>query len=104
MTLTEKTAFRRLLANAVIQMRAYSGPASQRSVETSQSALRHVNAIADLVHNLARYSVDDFAGFKPELFWQQFRQYRQRIPELYDFESAYQAYLASAAEPSPLGK
>ncbi len=53
-TSAEKIAFRRLLADAVIQMRAYSGPASQQSVETSQSALRHVNALADLVHNLAR--------------------------------------------------
>ena len=94
MTSAEKTAFRRILADAVIQMRAYSGPASQQSVETSQSALRHVNALADLVHNLARYSVDDFAEFKTELFWQQFRHYRQRIPELYDFESAYKRYLA----------
>jgi hypothetical protein len=94
MTLAEKTAFRRLLADAVIQMRAYSGAASQQSVETSQSALRHVNALADLVHNLARCSVDDFADFKMELFWQQFRHYRQSIPELYDFESAYQRYLA----------
>jgi hypothetical protein len=94
MTSAEKTAFRRLLADAVIQMRAYSGPATQQSVETSQSALRHVNALADLVHNLAQYSVDDFAGFKTELFWQQFRHYRQRIPELYDFEAAFQRHLA----------
>jgi hypothetical protein len=94
MTPTEKTAFRRLLADAVIQMRAYSSVAPQQSVEMSQSALRHVNALADLVHNLALYSVRDFTDFETELFWRQFRHYRQRIPELYDFESAYQRYLA----------
>jgi hypothetical protein len=94
MTTAEKTAFRHLLAEAVIHIRAYSGPASQQSVEKSRSALRHVNALADLVHNLARYSVDDFDGFQTELFWQQFRHYRHSIPELYDFESAYQKHLA----------
>jgi hypothetical protein len=93
MTPTEKTAFRRLLADAVIQMRAYSSVAPQQSVETYQSALRHVNALADLVHNLAIYSVHDFTGFEPELFWRQFRYCRQRIPELYDFEAAFQKYL-----------
>jgi hypothetical protein len=94
MTPAEQIAFRRLLADAVIQMRAYSSVAPQQSAETSQSALRHVNAIADLVHNLALYSVRDFTGFESELFWRQFRQYRQRIPELYDFEAAFQRYLA----------
>jgi len=93
MTPPEKNAYRRLLADAVIQMRGYSGPAYQKSGEASQSALRHVNALADLFHNLAHYSTDDFAGFQTELFWQQFRHYRQRIPELYDFEAAYRSYL-----------
>jgi hypothetical protein len=93
MTANEKSAFLRLLGDAVIHIRAWSGPAYQQSAEQSQAALRHVNALADLFHNLARYSADDFAGFQTELFWQQFRHYRQRIPELYDFEAAYRSYL-----------
>ena len=93
MTIAEKTAFRNLLADAVVQIRAYSNPAIQQSVERSQSSLRYVNALADLVHNLAKYSVDDFDGFNTELFWQQFRLYRRLIPDLYDFEAAYERHL-----------
>lgn len=93
MTPNEKSAFLRLLGDAVIQIRAWSGPVYQRDAEQGQVALRHINALADLVHNLARYSADDLAGFQSELFWQQFRSYRQRIPGFYDFEAAYQRYL-----------
>ena len=93
MTANEKSAFLRLLGDAVIQIRAWSGPAYQQDSEQSQMALRHVNALADLFHNLARYSADDLTGFRTNLFWQQFRSYRQRIPELYDFEAAYRSYL-----------
>jgi hypothetical protein len=93
MTLNEKSAFLRLLADAVVQVRGWSGPAHQQSAEQSLAALGHVNALADLFHNLARYAADDFAGFQTELFWRQFRHYRQRIPELHDFEAAYRSYL-----------
>lgn len=93
MTQVEKKAFRHLLAHAVIWMRACSGPASGRSVESIKAALQQVNAMADLLHNLARYSVDDFVGFEPDLFWMQFRDYRQRFPEFYDCEAAYNRYM-----------
>ena len=93
MTQPEKIVFHRLLADGVIQMRAWSSPAYQQRPEQIPAALRHVNALADLFHNLARYAADDFAGFQTELFWQQFSHYRQRIPELYDFEAAYRSYL-----------
>ena len=58
--------------------------------------MQQVNTVADLFHNLARYSVDDFVGFEPDLFWLQFRDYRQRSSEFYDCEAAYKRFLAGA--------
>jgi hypothetical protein len=91
---SEKYAFRRMLADAVIYIRAWSNPGLQRSDKTDfTSVLKLLNAIADLFHNVALCSAEDFVGFRPNLFWQQFEFYRRNIPDFMDFKADYERYL-----------
>jgi hypothetical protein len=115
-----KIAYRYLLYWAMVDIRplqwlgwrgwrAWSPIHWQRDTRRVQCA----GAIADWLHNLARYSAHNFQGFIEEWFWRDFETVRSRYPEfgLEHYRERFEQYAnpaeaadtESGATPDPAG-
>jgi hypothetical protein len=87
MTEEKKGLYRQLLYWAIIDMRMHSasgvgtlrGLLSRRR-RTHYIINRFIYGMNNWLHNTALYSTIDFVGFKEELFWEDYRRFRQEFP------------------------
>jgi hypothetical protein len=80
-----KAAYRHLLYIAMIDTRNYCQPRGRASRNPlvwfrQYHASRVAGAIADWLHNLARYSSIDFVGFEDSQFWSEHDSICRRFP------------------------
>ncbi|MGI4760406.1 MAG: hypothetical protein ACRYF0_06855 [Janthinobacterium lividum] len=83
----KKELYRQLLYWAMIDMRMHSasGISILRSLlsrhrRTHYTINRFTYAMNNWLHNTALYSTSNFVGFKEELFWEDYRRFRQEFP------------------------
>ncbi len=65
--------------------------------------VRRAGAIADWLHNLARYSAHDFRGFNEEWFWRDYESARSRYPDfgLERYRDQFERFASPAPERGP---
>ncbi|HUO10510.1 MAG TPA: hypothetical protein VM008_19555 [Phycisphaerae bacterium] len=83
-----KRAYRLLLYHCMLDLRA-GGPSfepddlaavDQGTVREIGEDLRHSKLVAYWLHNLAKYSADDFVGFNESAFWGQHEFFKAKSP------------------------
>lgn len=100
----ERTAYRSLLYDAMLDIRNLCQPRSQ----VSRNPLiwhrqyhqgRVAGALADWLHNLAQYAATDFRSFDTDWFWQEYVGVCRDYPDLVgsgkwiDFRGRYERHL-----------
>ncbi|HLX64278.1 MAG TPA: hypothetical protein VKX17_23600 [Planctomycetota bacterium] len=94
----KKAAYRGLLYHAMLDIRNLCqsrGKASYNPFEWKRQyrSSRVAGAIADWLHNLAKFSAEDFEGFDEDWFWREFELFRER-KNLFDYRRIFNDELA----------
>jgi hypothetical protein len=80
----KKSAYRYLLYHATLEIRSAKVRVqwwNPRSWVQAGRTLARVNALADVLHNLALFSCSDFEDFDEPRVWKEYEWYRSRFPE-----------------------
>ncbi len=97
-----KYAYRYLLYWAMVEIRSLAfkpstvqwfNPLFWRHQMRRRQAL---GELANWLHNMAAFSMRDFAGFQERRFWEEFEQLRIRHPQFQYYRSLFQNALAEA--------